>query len=76
MRCDEEEWALETHAPPSLPGFVMLETPNVMVGGFPVPSSQEIAKWLKNKLKALKAKRGKGPAKKGDTKGGGVNCAP
>jgi len=61
--------------PPALPGFVGFGYPLVMVGGFPVPATGEIAKWLKNKLKGLTAKfRGKGGGKKDDKKGGGDGC--
>jgi uncharacterized Zn-binding protein involved in type VI secretion len=62
--------------PPALPGFVTLGNPMVMVGGFPVPATGEIAKWLKNKLKGLKAKLGGKGGKKGASEGGGVDCPP
>jgi uncharacterized Zn-binding protein involved in type VI secretion len=62
--------------PPALPGFVAFGNPMVLVGGFPVPATGEIAKWLKNKLKALKAKLGGRGGKKSASEGGGVNCPP
>jgi uncharacterized Zn-binding protein involved in type VI secretion len=62
--------------PPRLPGFVTLGAPTVLVAGFPVPSTDAIAKWLKNKLKGLKSKlgkKGKGKGKKKEN-GGGCGC--
>ncbi len=61
--------------PPKLPGFVMLGAPTVLVAGVPVPSTQAIAKWLKNKLKKLggKLRRGKTATK---AVGGDCGCPP
>jgi uncharacterized Zn-binding protein involved in type VI secretion len=59
--------------PPALPGFVMLGMPTVMIAGFPMPSTHEVGKWLKNKLKALKGKLG-AKGKKGASEGGGSGC--
>jgi uncharacterized Zn-binding protein involved in type VI secretion len=61
--------------PPALPGFVMLGMPTVLVAGLPVPSTQEIAKWLKNKLKGLLAALKKAASKKGASVGGGGGCS-
>jgi uncharacterized Zn-binding protein involved in type VI secretion len=60
--------------PPKLPGFIMLGAPTVLVAGVPVPATDAIAKWLKNKLKGLASKAGKGVGKVLAKLGGGGGC--
>jgi hypothetical protein len=60
--------------PPALPGYIMMGAPTVLVAGVPVPATSDIAKWLKNKLKALKALAQKGKAKKSASKGCACGC--
>jgi uncharacterized Zn-binding protein involved in type VI secretion len=61
--------------PPKLPGFVMMGAPTVLVAGVPVPATDAIAKWLKNKLKGL-AGKAKGAASALAKKlGGGGSCS-
>ena len=60
--------------PPKLPGFIMMGAPTVLVAGVPVPSTAAIAKWLKNKLKGLKAALSKKGAAKKAAAGGGGGC--
>jgi len=45
--------------PPGTPGAVMLGSPNVMIGGFPMPSWMEIAKGLLKVVKGLRRRRGR-----------------
>jgi hypothetical protein len=52
----------------------MLGMPTVMVGGFPVPSTQDIAKFLKNKLKGLKGRKKPKAGEEGEESGGGGGC--
>jgi len=59
--------------PPKLPGFVMMGSPTVLVAGVPVPATDAIAKWLKNKLKGL-AKKLSGKGGGGNKKGVGGDC--
>ncbi len=60
--------------PPKLPGFIMLGAPTVLVAGVPVPATDAIAKWLKNKLKGLASKARKGAGKVLAKLGGGGGC--
>ena len=59
--------------PPALPGTLVTGAFNVLVAGLPLPNTPDPAKWLWNKLKALRAKKkGKGD---GSEVGGGGGCS-
>jgi uncharacterized Zn-binding protein involved in type VI secretion len=45
--------------PPGTPGVVMLGSPNVLIGGFPMPSWMAIAKGLLKMVKGLKRRKSK-----------------
>jgi uncharacterized Zn-binding protein involved in type VI secretion len=60
--------------PPKLPGFIMMGAPTVLVAGVPVPATDAIAKWLKNKLKKLGGKLKQAGAKIAKKLGGGGGC--
>jgi uncharacterized Zn-binding protein involved in type VI secretion len=60
--------------PPKLPGFVMMGAPTVLIAGVPVPATDAIAGWLKNKLKGLAKKLGGGAKKLAKKLGGGCGC--
>lgn len=50
--------------PPGTPGAIMIGSPNVLIGGFPMPSWMAIAKGLLKMVQGLRA-RGKGTAGRG-----------
>ena len=60
--------------PPKLPGFVMMGAPTVLIAGVPVPATDAIAKWLKNKLKKLAGKVKGAASKLAKKLGGGKGC--
>jgi hypothetical protein len=62
--------------PPALPGFIMMGAPTVQVAGMPLPATANVAKWLKNKLKGLKAAAKNRAAKKKASKGPACGCPP
>ncbi|CAM2065547.1 PAAR domain-containing protein [Sulfidibacter corallicola] len=43
--------------PPGTPGMITMGSPNVMIGGFPMPSWMDIAKGLLKLVKGLRARR-------------------
>jgi len=53
--------------PTGTPGMILMGSPNVMIGGFPLPSFSAIAQGLLKRVKGLKASRGGGG-------GAGVGC--
>jgi hypothetical protein len=61
--------------PPKLPGFVMMGAPTVLIAGVPVPATDAIAKWLKNKLKKLGGKVKGAASKLAKKLGGGGGCS-
>jgi hypothetical protein len=61
--------------PPKLPGFVMMGAPTVLIAGVPVPATDVIAKWLKNKLKKLGGKVKGAASKLAKKLGGGGGCS-
>jgi uncharacterized Zn-binding protein involved in type VI secretion len=61
--------------PPKLPGFVMMGAPTVLIAGLPVPATDAIAKWLKNKLKRLGSKAKSAASKLAKKVGGGGGCS-
>jgi hypothetical protein len=60
--------------PPSLPGFIMLGAPNVLIAGAPFPNTADFADAVFKKLKALakkaKDKGAKRPGRVGKLFGG------
>jgi uncharacterized Zn-binding protein involved in type VI secretion len=67
--------------PPALPGAIMMGTPNVLIGGMPLPNTPDVSKILLGKIKGRLAKRKAAKAKKkaeeeaGEAPGGGCGCA-
>jgi hypothetical protein len=55
--------------PVGTPGMILIGSPNVMIGGFPLPSFSAIAQGLLKRLKGLKAAGGGGG---GATEGCGI----
>jgi RHS repeat-associated protein len=54
--------------PVGTPGMILMGSPNVMIGGFPLPSFSAIAQGLLKRVKGLKFVSGGGGPKAGNTK--------
>jgi hypothetical protein len=57
--------------PVGTPGMILVGSPNVMIGGFPLPSFSAIAQGLLKRVKGLKFEAGGGGGGGG---GGPVGC--